>query len=86
MATIKEMENKNKTMICHNCGVKLEKLVTNLPFKISYECIVIIKGLPVLQCINCNEYLIEDEVMERVDSILSKIDTTAELEVLSYAV
>jgi YgiT-type zinc finger domain-containing protein len=86
MATIKEMENKNKTMICRTCGGKLEKLVTNLPFKISYDSIVIIKGLPVLQCQNCSEYLIEDEVMERVDSILSKIDKTAELEVFSYAV
>ncbi|HLB73980.1 MAG TPA: YgiT-type zinc finger protein [Sedimentisphaerales bacterium] len=73
-------------MICHNCGGKLEKLVTNLPFKISYDSIVIIKGLPVLQCRNCSEYLIEDGVMEKVDSILSKIDKTAELEVLSYAV
>jgi len=73
-------------MICHNCGGKLEKLVTNLPFKIGRDSIVIIKGLPVLQCRNCNEYVLEDEVMERVDSILSKIDKTAELEVLAYAV
>ena len=73
-------------MICHNCGGDLEKLVTNLPFKISYDCIAIIKGLPVLQCRNCSEYLIEDGVMEKVDRILSKIDKTTELEVLSYVV
>lgn len=73
-------------MNCHNCGAKLEKLVTNLPFKVNHDCIVIIKGLPVLQCQNCNEYVIEDAVMEKVDSILDKIDTTAELEVLSYTV
>lgn len=73
-------------MICHNCGGNLEKLITNLPFKVSCECIVIIKRLPVLQCQNCNEYVIEDAVMEKVDSILDNIDATAELEVLSYAV
>jgi len=73
-------------MNCHNCGAKLEKLITNLPFKVNHDCIVIIKGLPVLQCQNCNEYVIEDAVMEKVDSILDKIDTTAELEVLSYTV
>jgi len=73
-------------MICHNCGGKLEQIITNLPFKLSYDCIVIIKELPVLQCQNCSEYLIEDKVMERVDSILSKTNKTAELEVLSYAV
>ena len=73
-------------MICHNCGAKLEKLTTNLPFKVNRDCIVIIKDLPVLQCRNCSEYLLEDTVMEKVDSILSNIDKTAELEVLTYAV
>ena len=72
-------------MICHNCGGNLENLITNLPFKLSDDCIVIIKGLPVLQCQNCSEYMIEDQVLERIDIILSKIDATAELEVLSYA-
>ena len=73
------------TMICHNCGGELESLITNLPFKIDHDSIVIIKGLPVLQCRNCGEYLIDDPVMERVDSILGRIDKTTELEVLSYA-
>jgi YgiT-type zinc finger domain-containing protein len=73
-------------MICHNCGGKLEKLITNLPFKVNHDSIVVIKGLPVLQCQNCSEYSIEDEVMQNVDTILNRIDKTAELEVLSYAV
>ena len=72
-------------MICHNCGGELENLITNLPFKIDCDSIVIIKGLPVLQCKNCGEYLIEDAVMEKVDRILTRIDKTTELEVLSYA-
>ena len=72
-------------MICHNCGSSLENLITSLPFKLSNDCIVIIKGLPVLQCRNCSEYVIEDQVMEKIDIILGKIDTTAELEILSYA-
>lgn len=57
-----------------------------MPFKVRINSIVIIKNLPVLQCRNCNEYLIEDPVMERVDVILEKINKTAELEVLNYAV
>jgi len=73
-------------MICHNCGGKLENLITNLPFKVNHDSIVIIKGLPVLQCQNCSEYVIEDEVMKNIDTILNRIDKTAELEVLSYAV
>jgi YgiT-type zinc finger domain-containing protein len=81
----KGFKDEENVMICHNCGAKLEKLTTNLPFKVSYDCIIIIKALPVLQCQNCNEYVIEDAVMEKVDSMLSEIDKTAELEVLSYA-
>ena len=73
------------TLNCNNCGGNLESLITNLPFKLSDDCIVIIKGLPVLQCRNCSEYVIEDQVLEKVDGILNKIDTTAELEILSYA-
>lgn len=72
-------------MICHNCGGKLEKVVTDLPFKVKDNSIVIIKKLPISQCQNCNEYLIEDSVMEKIDYILDKIDKTAELEILSYA-
>lgn len=73
-------------MICPNCGEKLELVSTDLPFKIDIKTIVIIKDLPVLQCKNCNEYLIEDPVMASVDQILNKVDKTAELEILSYAV
>lgn len=56
-------------MTCHICGGKLEKVTTNLPFKVDDNSIVIIKSLPVLQCRNCSEYLIEDAVMARVDVI-----------------
>jgi len=73
-------------MNCHNCSGKLDKVITDLPFKIRNDSIIIIKKLPVLQCQNCNEYLIEDSVMEKVDGILDKVDRTAELEILSYAV
>ena len=73
-------------MNCHNCGGKLENVITDLPFKISRSSIIIIKRLPVLQCRNCNEYVVEDAVMEKVDGVLSKIDSTAELEILNYAV
>ena len=71
-------------MICHICGDKLEKKITDLPFKISHRSILIIKELPVLQCKNCREFLIEDPTMEKVDNILSKIDRSAELEIVNF--
>ena len=73
-------------MICHNCGEELEKLITDLPFKLEDNSIVIIKKLPVYQCQNCHEYMMDDETMEKVDKILNRIDKTAELEILNYAV
>jgi YgiT-type zinc finger domain-containing protein len=59
--------------------------ISDLPFKITEQRIVILKALPVLQCGNCGEYLIEDAVQSRVDEILATADETAELEVIRYA-
>lgn len=72
-------------MKCHVCGSNMKLMVTNLPFKINETTIIILKDLPVLQCNNCNEYLLDDLVMKRVDEILEKVDTAAELEVIRYA-
>ena len=72
-------------MKCHVCGSKLEPLITNLPFKVSETTIAILKDLPVLQCDNCTEYFLEDSVMDRVEKILERVDTAAELEIFRYA-
>jgi YgiT-type zinc finger domain-containing protein len=63
----------------------MEHINTDIPFKIQSNSIVIIKKLPVWQCGNCDEYLIEDNVMKKVDDLLSKIDSKVEVEILSYA-
>lgn len=72
-------------MKCHVCGSKLEPLITSLPFKVSETTIAILEELPVLQCDNCTEYFLEDSVMDRVEKILEKVDTAAELEIIRYA-
>ena len=72
-------------MKCHQCGSELAKTATDLPFKTDVHSIIIIKDLPVLQCENCGEYLIEDPVLARVDVILKNIGTDVEVEILSYA-
>jgi hypothetical protein len=43
------------------------------------------KELPVIQCVGCSEYLLDDTVLERVDAIVEKVDVAAELEVIRYA-
>jgi YgiT-type zinc finger domain-containing protein len=72
-------------MKCSVCGSTLNSLVTDLPFKVSDQAIVILKGLPVLQCGNCSEYVLDDSVMRRVEDILQRVDTAAELEIIRYA-
>lgn len=72
-------------MTCHVCGGRMDRLITDLPFKVSESSIVILKGLPVLQCNNCSEYVLEDAVMAQVETILGKVDKSAELEIIRFA-
>ena len=72
-------------MKCHVCGAKLEPVVTDLPFKVSDEKIVIVEDLPVHQCSQCREFLLDDRVMERVEKILETVGTETRLQVVKYA-
>jgi len=63
----------------------MNSVISDLPFKTTENSIVILKSLPVLQCENCPEYLIEDAVLSRIDEILVGISGEAELEVIRYA-
>ena len=72
-------------MKCGVCGAKMARAVSDLPFKTSDHTIAILKGVPVLQCGNCGDYLLDDVVMSRVDEILSGVAGAAELEVIRYA-
>ena len=72
-------------MKCSVCGAEMRPVTSDLPFKTSEQTIVILKNLPVLQCENCAQYLLEDAVLGRVDEILATIGGTAELEIIRYA-
>ena len=72
-------------MKCTVCGAHMHAITTDLPFKLSEDRIVILKKLPLLQCNACREYLIEDPVMARIDTLIAQSDSTAELEVIRYA-
>lgn len=72
-------------MRCIVCGGDLTATRTDLPFKVTETAIVILKDLPVLACGRCPEYLIEDDVLSRVDAILSRLDSSTGLAVIRYA-
>jgi len=73
------------TMKCRVCGSIMRPVVTDLPFKVADKTIVILKGLPVIQCEQCSEYYLQDKVMDQVDDLLISIDNAAELEVIKFA-
>jgi hypothetical protein len=72
-------------MKCTVCGASMNPINTDLPCKLSEDRLVIFKQLPILRGRACREYLIEDAVMARIDTILGQADSTAELEVIRYA-
>ncbi len=72
-------------MKCRVCGSTLRALVTDLPFKVSDQTIVIVKDLPVEQCEACTEYLIADSVFAKVEALLSRVNASVELEIIPFA-
>jgi YgiT-type zinc finger domain-containing protein len=72
-------------MRCEVCGAELVAITTDLPFKVREPGIVILKGVPVWQCARCPQYLLEDGVLARVDTLLRRVDQATELEVVRYA-
>lgn len=72
-------------MKCHVCGGGMKAATSDLPFMLAQNRIVIFKNLPVLQCDQCGEYLLQDVVMARVEEMLQDVDVSAELEIVRYA-
>jgi YgiT-type zinc finger domain-containing protein len=60
-------------------------MTTDLPFKLREGSIVIIRGLPVLQCGKCPEYLLEDHVMVQVEELLKSVREGTALEIVHFA-
>lgn len=72
-------------MRCRLCGGLLEQRVTDLPFKIGDTSIVVLKGIPVLQCLQCDDKELEHMTMRRVEQVLAGVDASSELEVIRFA-
>jgi YgiT-type zinc finger domain-containing protein len=72
-------------MKCTRCGAPMEARRTDLPFKLGDTMIVVIRAVPVLECGNCTEYLIGDAEMQRIEELLERRATAAELEVVHFA-
>ncbi len=71
-------------MKCRVCGGRQEERVTDIRFKVSDTSIVIVKALPLFQCLECGDIELEDGIMARVDQVLAATDASAELEVVRF--
>lgn len=72
-------------MKCRVCGATQQPTNTDLPFKTGDRSIVILKSLPVFQCPQCHEYSMDDLTFRRVEEILARVDSGAELEIIPFA-
>ena len=72
-------------MRCRVCGSQQNQTVTDLPFKLGEHTIVILKGLPTLQCARCAEYSLADTTFVRVEQLLARVESGTELEIIAFA-
>lgn len=72
-------------MKCRACGGTQTPTKTDLPFKTGERSIVILRSLPIFQCERCSEYSIDDPIFRRVEEILARVDSGAELEIIPFA-
>ena len=72
-------------MKCRVCGGSMISKYSDLPFKVSDTTIVVLKSLPVWECVQCHDTEFEHATWHNVEKILAGVDTSAELEVIRYA-
>ena len=79
-------KNKKKTPLkCQVCGAPMKRCISDMPFKTGAKTVVVVKDVPVYECSACREYLMEDSVMRRVETMLEAVDARTELEIVRYA-
>ena len=72
-------------MKCRLCGGRMENIRTDLPFKLEDHRIIVVKDIPVKQCVSCGEYELSDTVMEHLEMLFGSMDKSSELEVRRFA-
>ncbi|MFT5473650.1 MAG: YgiT-type zinc finger domain-containing protein [Candidatus Promineifilaceae bacterium] len=81
------IQKEEKIMTCSRCGgSQIEDQITDLPFKLDAQKILVVKQTPAMVCNSCGETMLSDSVMEHIDSIIEKLQgLDSELEVVKFA-
>jgi hypothetical protein len=63
----------------------MTRVVTDLPFRVDRSVMIILRDLPLTQCIECGAYAFEERVMERVHEIIDRLQSPSHLDAVRYA-
>lgn len=76
-------ERANRT--CPTCGGQLHPGVATIPFLLSQEKVIVIKGVPAETCGDCHEPFISGKVTDEVMTLLSQLKRLgSEVSVVSF--
>jgi len=63
----------------------MKRVVTDLPFRVNRSVMIILRDLPLMQCIECGAYAFEERIMERVHEIVQRLKSPSHLDAVLYA-
>lgn len=76
-------ERANRT--CPTCGGQLHLGVATIPFLLSQEKVIVIKGVPAETCGDCHEPFMSGKVTDKVMTLLSQLKRLgSEVSVVSF--
>lgn len=71
-------------MKCHVCGTSMTPVISDLPFRVNWSVMIILRDLPLMQCTECNANAPEETVMKRVHEIVEKLRSPSHLDTVLY--
>jgi hypothetical protein len=63
----------------------MRRVVADLPFRVNRSVMIILRGLPLVECSKCSAYILEEEVMERVHDIVGRLRSPSHLDAVLYS-
>jgi YgiT-type zinc finger domain-containing protein len=83
---VSKMTGEPENSICPLCGGSLHADIATIPFILSNDTVVVIKGVPAEVCSNCHEPFVAGNVTDQVSALLRQLKSLrSEVSVVTYA-
>ena len=80
------MIGEPENSICPLCGGRLQVDVATIPFILSNNTVVVIKGVPAEVCRNCHEPFVSGQVTDQVSTLLHQLKSLrSEVSVVTFS-